>query len=81
MMNERALVISRKQELKFTNLDKYYWKKEKITKRRHIELLSSHRALNLPYMQDRPQSLNRHPDGAGGMNFYQKDVTGKVPDG
>jgi bifunctional non-homologous end joining protein LigD len=30
-------------------------------------------------MKDRPQSLNRHPDGAGGMSFYQKDVTGKVP--
>ncbi len=34
----------------------------------------------LPYMKDRPQSLNRHPNGITGESFYQKDVTGKVPD-
>ena len=34
----------------------------------------------LPYMKDRPQSLNRHPDGITGPNFYQKDVQGKVPE-
>jgi bifunctional non-homologous end joining protein LigD len=33
----------------------------------------------LPYLKDRPQSLNRHPDGINGPGFYQKDVTGKVP--
>ena len=33
----------------------------------------------LPYMKDRPQSLNRHPNGINGESFYQKDVTGKVP--
>jgi bifunctional non-homologous end joining protein LigD len=34
----------------------------------------------LPYLKDRPQSLNRFPNGIKGMSFYQKDVTGKVPD-
>jgi bifunctional non-homologous end joining protein LigD len=34
----------------------------------------------LPYMKDRPMSLNRHPNGINGESFYQKDVTGKVPD-
>ena len=34
----------------------------------------------LPYLNDRPQSLNRHPNGIHGKSFYQKDVTGKVPD-
>jgi len=34
----------------------------------------------LPYMKDRPQSLNRFPDGIKGKSFYQKDVTGKVAD-
>ena len=33
----------------------------------------------LPYMKDRPQSLNRHPNGIDGMSFYQKDVRGKIP--
>jgi bifunctional non-homologous end joining protein LigD len=34
----------------------------------------------LPYLKDRPQSLNRHPNGITGKNFYQKDVSGKIPD-
>ena len=68
-----------KKELKFTNLDKYYWKKEKITKRDTIDYYHQIAPFILPYLKNRPQSLNRHPEGAGGMNFYQKDVTGKVP--
>jgi bifunctional non-homologous end joining protein LigD len=31
-------------------------------------------------MKDRPQSLNRHPDGINGKSFYQKNMAGKVPD-
>ena len=34
----------------------------------------------LPYMKDRPQTLNRFPHGIEGESFYQKDVKGKVPD-
>jgi bifunctional non-homologous end joining protein LigD len=34
----------------------------------------------LPYLKNRPQSLNRFPNGINGKSFYQKDVTGKVPD-
>ena len=33
----------------------------------------------LPYMTNRPQTLNRFPNGIYGQSFYQKDVTGKVP--
>ena len=76
--NEQLLVVDKK-ELKFTNLDKYYWKKEKITKRDTIDYYHQIAPFILPYLKNRPQSLNRHPEGAGGMNFYQKDVTGKVP--
>jgi bifunctional non-homologous end joining protein LigD len=34
----------------------------------------------LPYLIDRPQSMNRHPNGIEEKNFFQKDVRGKVPD-
>jgi bifunctional non-homologous end joining protein LigD len=34
----------------------------------------------LPYMLNRPQSLNRHPNGIDEMNFYQKDMKGKAPE-
>jgi bifunctional non-homologous end joining protein LigD len=69
-----------KHELKFTNLSKIYWPKEKITKRDLINYYYQVAPFMLPYMKDRPQSLNRHPDGITGESFYQKDVTGKVPD-
>ena len=66
-------------ELEFTNLDKWYWKKEKITKRDLLNYYHGVAKYMLPYLEDRPQSLNRHPDGWDGKSFYQKDVTGKVP--
>ena len=34
----------------------------------------------LPYLRNRPQSLNRYPDGISGGSFYQKDVKGKAPE-
>jgi len=76
---EQVMVVD-KQDLKFTNLDKYYWKKEKFTKGDMLNYYHRIAPFLLPYLKDRPQSLNRHPDGVGGMSFYQKDVTGKVPD-
>jgi bifunctional non-homologous end joining protein LigD len=77
---ENKIVKLNSHDLKLTNLDKVYWKKENYTKR---DLLNYYFAIAphmLPYMKDRPQSLNRHPNGINGMSFYQKNVEGKVPD-
>ncbi len=68
------------KELKFTNLDKLYWPKEKITKRDMLNYYYSIMPFILPYMKDRPQSLNRHPNGINKPHFYQKNVEGKVAD-
>ncbi|WP_149243469.1 DNA ligase D [Dyadobacter sp. 32] len=67
-------------ELKFTNLDKIFWPEEKISKRDLVNYYYQMASYMLPYLKDRPQSLNRHPNGITGKSFYQKDVTGKVPD-
>lgn len=67
-------------DLKFTNLSKIYWPKEKITKRDLINYYEQVSPILLPYLKNRPQSLNRFPNGINGQSFYQKDVTGKVPD-
>jgi len=67
-------------DLKFTNLSKIYWPNEKITKRDLINYYYQVAPYILPYLKNRPQSLNRHPGGIDGPSFYQKDVTGKVPD-
>jgi len=68
------------KRLEFTNLNKLYWKKEKIEKRALINYYYQMAPFILPYLKGRPQSLNRFPDGINGQSFYQKDVTGKVPD-
>jgi len=66
------------RELKLTNLNKIYWPREKITKRDMLNYYYSMMPFILPYMKDRPQSLNRHPNGISKPNFYQKNVEGKV---
>ncbi|MBV8252406.1 MAG: DNA ligase D [Chitinophaga sp.] len=68
------------QLLKFTNLDKVYWPVEKITKRDMINYYAAISDVILPYLKDRPQSLNRFPDGIDGFHFYQKNVEDKVAD-
>ncbi|WP_246496393.1 DNA ligase D [Chitinophaga varians] len=66
--------------LKFTNLSKIYWPGEKITKRDMINYYYQMAPYLVPYIKDRPQSLNRFPNGINGESFYQKDVSGKAPD-
>jgi bifunctional non-homologous end joining protein LigD len=66
-------------ELKFTNLSKVFWPEQGITKRDMLNYYYQVTPYMLPYMKDRPQTLNRFPNGIYGESFYQKDVTGKVP--
>ena len=67
------------QELKLTNGDKLYWKRESITKGDMINYYLKVAPFMLPYLIDRPHSLHRHPNGVGAPSFYQKNVKGKVP--
>jgi len=68
----------------FNNLDKIYYPAIKgqkaVTKRDMINYYYRVAPVMLPYMKDRPQTLIRYPNGITGESFYQKDVTGKVPD-
>ncbi|WP_300603649.1 DNA ligase D [Niabella sp.] len=67
-------------ELKFTNLSKVFWPKEGYTKRDLFNYYYQVAEYILPYLKDRPQSLNRFPNGISKPGFYQKDVKGKSPD-
>lgn len=62
-----------------TNPTKLFWIKEKITKGDLLSYYGDIAPFIMPYMQNRPQSLNRFINGVKGKNFYQKDMTGKVP--
>ncbi|HYG04016.1 MAG TPA: DNA ligase D [Chryseosolibacter sp.] len=65
--------------IKFTNLSKVFWPEEGVTKRDMLNYYYQVAPVMLPYYKDRPQTLNRFPNGIYGKSFYQKDVTGKVP--
>lgn len=68
------------QEVQLTNLAKPYWKKEGYVKMDLINYYLKMAPYILPYMLHRPQSLSRYPNGISSPHFFQKDVTGKVPD-
>ncbi|MGK7391642.1 MAG: DNA ligase D [Candidatus Cyclobacteriaceae bacterium M2_1C_046] len=68
------------ENLKFTNLSKIFWPKIKSTKRDMLNYYYQVVPYILPYLKDRPQTLNRFPNGIEGKSFYQKDVKDKVPE-
>lgn len=78
-MNLDEIVTIYGKKLKLTNLEKVYWPQEKYTK---WDLINYYRSVSkyiLPYLKDRPESLNRFPDGIAGESFYQKNVGDKMP--
>ncbi|MEO8399005.1 MAG: non-homologous end-joining DNA ligase [Ignavibacteriaceae bacterium] len=66
-------------KLKLTNLDKVYWPDEGYTKKDLLDYYEKISKYILPYLKDRPESLNRHPNGINGQSFFQKDVGGMPP--
>jgi bifunctional non-homologous end joining protein LigD len=67
-------------ELKFNHLGKVFWPKEGFTKRHLLNYYYQASEYLLPYLKDRPQSLNRFPNGIAGKSFYYKNVTDTAPD-
>jgi bifunctional non-homologous end joining protein LigD len=62
------------KNVRLTNLSKIYWTAEGYTKGDLISYYQNISRFILPYLKDRPQSLNRHPHGITGQSFYQKDI-------
>ena len=75
---EQALVTIGVHELKLTNLKKIFWIKENIKKGDLLNYYYKMLPYIMPYVKDRPQSLNRFPNGIAGESFYQKNMAGKV---
>lgn len=62
-----------------TNLQKPYWPEDGYTKGDLIHYYREVASFILPHLKDRPQSLNRHPNGIHGKSFFQKDVSRQPP--
>jgi bifunctional non-homologous end joining protein LigD len=71
--NEKTISVSGKK-IKCTNLNKVYFPSEGYTKGDIINYYQRISKYILPYLKNRPQSLNRHPNGIMGQSFYQKDM-------
>jgi bifunctional non-homologous end joining protein LigD len=56
-----------------THLDKIFFPKAKVTKGDMFAYYESVAEYILPYLLDRPHSLNRMPNGIKGESFYQKN--------
>jgi len=69
-----------KHQVKLTHLDKVFWPKERYTKGDLLNYYEQVAPYILPYLKDRPESLNRHPNGIHEENFFQKDVNHTTPD-
>lgn len=59
--------------LELTHLDKVFFPRHKYTKGDLIKYYKSVAEYILPYINDRPCSLNRMPNGTTGSSFYQKN--------
>ena len=69
------------KKLKVTNRNKVYFPDEGITKGEIIDYYRKISKFILPYLKNRPESLNRHPNGITKPGFYQKDMdTDQIPD-
>lgn len=69
-----------KQKLKLTNQNKIYFPDDDVTKGDVIDFYQSISKYILPHLKDRPQSMNRYPNGINGMSFYQKDAAEETPE-
>ncbi len=80
MEEKEKIVALSGQKVKLTHLTKIYWPGEGYTKGDLIAYYQNISRYILPYLKDRPQSLNRHPHGIEGESFYHKDMDpGQIP--
>ena len=62
------------KNVKLSNLDKLYWKNEGISKGDLLNYYAQVSDHLLPFVKDKPLSLNRQPNGFDQPGFFQKDV-------
>ena len=67
------------RRLPLTNLDKVLWPADGITKRDMIEYYVRMAPFMLPYLRERPLSMQVFPDGIDGKSFWRKDKPAHAP--
>jgi bifunctional non-homologous end joining protein LigD len=77
---ERVAAIIGSHRLSFSNLDKVLWPRDGYTKGDLIDYYRSVAGVIVPYLKDRPLTLERFPDGVDGPSFFEKHLPKGVPD-
>lgn len=67
------------REVRLTNLDKVFWKDERITKGQLIQYYAGMASVLLPHIRDRAMVMKRYPHGASGEFFFMKRAPSPRP--
>ncbi|HYE56014.1 MAG TPA: DNA ligase D [Chitinophagaceae bacterium] len=76
---KNKIIVADRHKIELSNIDKIYWPDEKITKGDMIRYYEEMADYILPYLKDRPLSLNRHPNGIKQESFYHKNAGDIAP--
>jgi bifunctional non-homologous end joining protein LigD len=68
------------RRLRLSNLDKVFWPEEGYTKGDLLAFYFNVGPTLLPYLQDRPLTMKRMPDGVTGPYFYEKNAPSHTPE-
>jgi bifunctional non-homologous end joining protein LigD len=68
------------REVRLTNLDKIFWREERITKGELIQYYADVAPYLLPHIRDRAMVMKRYPHGAAGEFFFMKRAPSPRPD-
>jgi bifunctional non-homologous end joining protein LigD len=67
------------REVRLTNLDKIFWRDERITKGDLIQYYADVAPVLLPHIRDRAMVMKRYPHGAAGEFFFMKRAPSPRP--
>ncbi|MBV8373189.1 MAG: non-homologous end-joining DNA ligase [Candidatus Eremiobacteraeota bacterium] len=80
MSDERVPIAVGSRRLSLSNLDKVLWPRDGYTKGNLIDYYRSVAGVIVPYLKDRPLTLQRFPDGIDGFSFFEKRLPKGIPD-
>jgi bifunctional non-homologous end joining protein LigD len=79
-VTESRTVRAGRRTILVSNWDKILFPEDGITKGDLIEYYVAVAPKMLPYLRDRPLTLERYPDGLGGGLVFQKNISKYFPD-
>ncbi|HEX3907364.1 MAG TPA: non-homologous end-joining DNA ligase [Mycobacteriales bacterium] len=80
MSPERVTVTVEDRTLTLSNLDKVLYPATGFTKGEVIDYYTRIAPVMLPYIESRPLTLKRYPDGVDGKSFFEKNAPSHTPD-